>query len=463
METETYRAIFNRALEEIHDEYKEKNKEDDFKLYFNLTYINDHQNTIAVSVPSEFLWQQMTSKGYIKEVIKKIEVLSGQKNIDLRPVIAEIGKSAESDSRKKPSEKIAITQKPEKKKPHPQLRSDFIFETFVPGENNNFAYLAAFAVAKEPGKQAGRNPLLFYGGSGLGKTHLMESIGNYIYENSPEPLKICYISAESFTNEFTASLTAKKADQFKSKYRNLDVLLIDDIHFLQGKAGTQEELFYTFNALRDANKQIVFTCDRPIKELKEFSERMQSRLSSGTSIDMNPPNYETRRAILQKKLELQKKDIPPEVIDYIAQNVETNVRDLEAALNKMIGYAEIVQKPLTIDIAQEQLRDIFTVVSTENISIEIIQKVIADFYNISVSDINKPKRAKKFVIPRHIAIYICREMTEYSYTEIGQEFGGRDHSTIMHSYEKINEQLKTDSTLAMRIQQLMREIKNYKK
>ena len=291
----------------------------------------------------------------------------------------------------------------------------------------------------------------------------MESIGNYIYENSPEPLKICYISAESFTNEFTASLTAKKADQFKSKYRNLDVLLIDDIHFLQGKAGTQEELFYTFNALRDANKQIVFTCDRPIKELKEFSERMQSRLSSGTSIDMNPPNYETRRAILQKKLELQKKDIPPEVIDYIAQNVETNVRDLEATLNKMIGYAEIVQKPLTIDIAQEQLRDIFTVVSTENISIEIIQKVIADFYNISVSDINKPKRAKKFVIPRHIAIYICREMTEYSYTEIGQEFGGRDHSTIMHSYEKINEQLKTDSTLAMRIQQLMREIKNYKK
>jgi len=252
-------------------------------------------------------------------------------------------------------------------------------------------------------------------------------------------------------------------DKFKSKYRNLDVLLIDDIHFLQGKEKVQEELFYTFNALRDKNSQLVFTCDRPIKEMKVFNERLQSRLSNGFSIDLKLPSYETRRAILLNKLKLLDKQIPEDVIDYIAKNIETNVRDLESALTKMTGYAELIQKPITIEVAQQQLRDIFSSPSAGTISIETIQKVVADLYTISVADLKSKKRDQKYVIPRQIAMYIARELTEYSFTEVGSEFGGRDHSTVMHSYDKISSEIKIDSSLEARIQLLMREIKDYKK
>jgi chromosomal replication initiator protein len=470
MANNNYREIWQYAMDQIHDEYKKSQQENEFNLWFNMQYVEDTGNTITVSVPSDFLWQTMYKKGNIAKVIQKIEDLTGQKNIELIPVVndAAIASPAEEPvpspgtSENKPEHAADVQEQPKNKK-HPQLREDFTFDTFVPGENSNLAYPASLAVAKEPGKNERYNPMLLYGGSGLGKTHLMQAIGNYIYQNNPDHLKICYISAESFTNEFTSSLASKTIDKFKSKYRNLDVLLLDDIHFLQNKSGTQEELFYTFNALRDNNKQMVFTCDRPITELKDFAARVQSRISSGICIDLQPPNYETRRAILLKKLELQNKHIPDEVIDYIAKNVETNVRDLESALNKMIGYSEIIQKPLTVEIAQQQLRDIFSSPVSGSITIETIQKVTADFCNVSVSDIKNPKRDKKFVIPRQIAIYICRELTEYSFTEIGREFGGRDHSTIMHAYDKIASQIKTDSSLNSKIQLLMRQVKDYRK
>ena len=208
---------------------------------------------------------------------------------------------------------------------------------------------------------------------------------------------------------------------------------------------------------------MVFTCDRPITELKAIEDRLSTRFSRGMCIDLMPPNYETRRAILQKKLSLLGKSIPSEVVDYIAKNVQTNVRDLESCLNKMIGYAELLQKPLTIEIAQKELRDTFSQPASGSISIETIQKVVADHYNISLSDIKSKKRNKKFVIPRQIAIYISRQLTEYSFPELGNEFGGRDHTTAMHSYEKVEEQLKTDSSLDTTIQMLIRAIKDYKK
>lgn len=464
-----YKEILDYALEQIHKKYKSQNLESDFNLWFNLEYISDSENTISVAVPSEFLISQIKSRGYATEIIEKIKEISGQQ-IELNYVVKETEKSKkiENELNEKNNSQNSKNTKNSKKesekqniKKHPQLREDFTFDTFVPGENNNLAYNVAISVAKELGKQQRYNPLLFYGGSGLGKTHLMQSIGNYVNENSEKPLKICYISAESFTNEFTSSISEKTTEKFKSKYRNLDLLLIDDIHFLQGKNATQEELFYTFEALVNKNAQMVFTCDRPISDLKDFNKRMTTRLSSGGYLDMNPPNYETRRAILQKKLEIQNIKIPDDVIDYIAKNVETNVRDLESALNKMIGYAEIIQKPLTVEIAQEQLRDIFNTANDSSISIETIQKVVENFFNIS--DIKAKKKDKKTVIPRQIAIYLCRELTEYSFMEIAREFGGKDHSTIMHANSKISEQIKTDSALAAKIQLLKDEIKNYKK
>lgn len=290
MGSNNYREIWQYAMNQIYENYKNKGQETEFQLWFNMQYVEDSQNTIIVSVPSEFMWQSMLKKGNIKEVIEKIEELTGQKNIQLSYIIKENETSPEKE--KKTIAKSEIKQNipkenekqqteitpviPIKKPKHPQLREDFIFDTFVQGENNNFAYNAALAVAKEPGKLERYNPILLYGGSGLGKTHLMQSIGNFIYTNNPESLKISYTSAESFTNEFTASLSSKNIDQFKLKYRNLDILLLDDIHFLQGKKATQEELFYTFNALRDKNKQMIFTCDRPIKELKDFWDRIQT-------------------------------------------------------------------------------------------------------------------------------------------------------------------------------------------
>lgn len=463
MSNTKYSEVWQYALDQIHQIYKKDGLDDDFKLWFNMQYVEDNQNVITVSVASEFMWQTMLKKGNIAQITKKIEELTGQSGIELSHVIKESQIAPENTTESVKEEVYQKkTEKPvQEKNKHPQLRDDFTFETFVPGENSNFAYNAALAVAKNPGKAY--NPILLYGGSGLGKTHLMNAIGNYIYQKSTSPLKICYISAETFTNEFTYSISSRTTEQFKSKYRNLDVLLLDDIHFLQNKPQTQEELFYTFNALRDANKQMVFTCDRPITELKDFAARVQNRISSGICIDLQPPKYETRRAILLKKLELKSKSIPEEVIDYIAKNIETNVRDLESALNKMIGYSEIIQKPLTIEIAQQQLRDIFTSPVSGNISIETVQKVVADYSNVSISDIKNPKRDKKFVIPRQMAIYISRELTEYSFTEIGREFGGRDHSTIMHAYEKIDSMIKTDSLISAKIQELIKQIKDYKK
>ena len=291
----------------------------------------------------------------------------------------------------------------------------------------------------------------------------MQAIGNYINNHNSEKLKICYVSAESFTNEFILSLKEKTEKAFKNKYRNLDVLLLDDIHFLQGKESTQEELYLTFDALSQKKAQMVFTCDRPIREIKTMAERLVSRISSGMCIDLQPPNYETRYAILQKKLELQNRFLEPEIIDFIARNVENNVRELASALDKVLGYEELIGKKLNLEIVKNQLRDIISSNSMENISLDIIQKVVADNYQISVADLKGKKRDKKYVVPRQIAIYIARELTEIAYTELGNEFGGKDHSTIMTAYKKVAEQIKIDPLLESKIQLFIREIKEYKK
>lgn len=475
MSEQNYRVFFDEALRQIQEDFKNKNKIDEFKLWFKMEYVEDTLSEITVSVPSKFMWQQMVTRQYESMMQEKIQELTGQK-ISFKPVYPEKTSSSTTEHEQpreanpreipqpvteKPVQSVSVEDIKKNIKKHSQLNEDYTFDTFVAGENSDFAYNVCKAVAENPGKKY--NPMLIYGGVGLGKTHLMESIGNYIYSASNGISKICYVTAENFTNEFISSINNKTMEKFKKKYRELDILLLDDIHFLQNKEGIQEELFHTFEALYNKKSQMVFTCDRPISELKNIEDRLRTRFSRGMCIDLLPPNYETRKAILQKKLDILGKSIPSDVIDYIAKNVQTNVRDLEGCLTKMIGYTELMDKTLTIDIAQKELRDTFSQPANGLITIEIIQKVVCDHYNISLSDIKSKKRNKKYIVPRHIAIYIARNLLDYSYPELGNEFGGRDHTSIMHGYEKTAEQLKVDSALDTTIQMLIREIKDFKK
>ena len=346
-----------------------------------------------------------------------------------------------------------------KKRPHPQLKQEYNFERFVRGDNNDFAYMASYAISKNPGKAY--NPCMIYGGVGLGKTHLLQAIGNLSYKEF-ENIKIAYVTAETFTNEFILSIKENTIHRFKNKYRSGDMLLIDDVHFLPGKVETQEELFHTFNALYDANKQMIFTCDRPVSELKKLSDRLRSRFERGLNVDLQPPNYETRIAILTKKIEEQNIEIPDAVIELICQNIKTNVRDLEKALTKLIAYAELVNRTISLEIAQRQLKDFFTDSDYRNVTIDLIQRTVAEYFALSSNDLKGKRRSKAIVFPRQVAMYISRDLTEYSTTEVGLEFGGRDHTTVMHACQRIEDRMKTDATLSPTIQHLIRTIKEYR-
>lgn len=474
MSSQNYKDFFEEAIKQIREEMNANNQSDEFTLWFNMDYVEDTLSQITVSVSSEFMWIQMNSKKYVQRLEDKINELTGQQ-ISITHIVK--NKQTVSVPKKEPlpepetkptinepeivhpvEKKSGPTENSHKK--HPQLNENFTFETFVPGENSIYAYNASISASKNPGKAY--NPILIYGGVGLGKTHLMQALGNFIYSNN-EKSKIAYTSAENFTNEFTASLKNQTIDNFKKKYRSLDVLLLDDIQFLEGKEGTQEELFHTFNSIYDKNGQIVFTSDRPIKELKGFTERISSRFSRGLNVDLQPPNYENRLAIIQKKLELLHKSIPQDVIEYIAKNCQTNVRDIESCITKSIGFAELVGKPLTVEIAQNQLRDTINDPYSGTITIENIQKVVAEHYNVSVADLKSKKKDRKFVIPRQISIFICCSLTEYSTTEIGNEFGGRDHTTIMHARDKVESLLKTDSSMNSTVNLLIRATKDFRK
>lgn len=468
MDNWNYTIFWQEAISQIHDEYKANGKEQEFVLWFTFDYVESKEKTIVTAVPSAFFRDQLISRGYISLLENKILELSGS-HIKIEFIIhSKIEKSCDTtvdtantviSQQNKQFSSPVYPEKSVSTKHHSQLRADYNFNTFVLGDNNSFAYNAACAVAKNPGKAY--NPVLIYGGVGLGKTHLMQAIGNSSFAEHNS--NIIYLTAENFTNEFIQSINTNSTNKFKNKYRNADILLVDDIHFLQNKTETQEELFHTFNALYDSYKQMVFTCDRPVSELKNLSDRLRSRFERGLNVDLQPPKYETRRAILEKKLEILGKHIDPAVIDLIAQNVVSNVRDLEASLTKLIAYTELVGKNVTIEIAQQQLRDTFSAPKQGNISIDIIQKVVADNYNLSLSDLKGKKRTKNVMLPRQITMYIARDLTEFSTTELGAEFGGRDHTTVMHSCQKIEDLLKADPVLNSTIQALINRIKEYKK
>ncbi|GAA0467683.1 chromosomal replication initiator protein DnaA [Alkalibacillus silvisoli] len=337
------------------------------------------------------------------------------------------------------------------------LNSKYTFETFVIGSGNRFAHAASLAVAEAPAKAY--NPLFIYGGVGLGKTHLMHAIGHYVIEHNPDA-KVVYLSSEKFTNEFINSIRDNRTIDFRNKYRNVDVLLIDDIQFLAGKEQTQEEFFHTFNSLHEDNKQIVISSDRPPKEIPTLEDRLRSRFEWGLITDITPPDLETRIAILRKKAKADGLDIPNEVMLYIANQIDTNIRELEGALIRVVAYSSLVNEDIDASLAANALKDIVPNKKPKEITIKGIQEMIASRFNIQLEDFAAKKRTKSVAFPRQIAMYLARELTDFSLPKIGEEFGGRDHTTVIHAHEKISKMISEDLQLQREIDELTEQIKS---
>lgn len=335
------------------------------------------------------------------------------------------------------------------------LNPRYTFETFVVGSNNRFAHAASLAVAESPGTLY--NPLFIYGGVGLGKTHLMQSIAHYILRSDPN-VRVLYVTSEIFTNELIESLRSKKNAEFKEKYRNIDVLMIDDIQFLIGKESTQEEFFHTFNYLYENGKQVVITSDKPPKDFTNLEDRLRSRFSVGLPVDISAPDYETRVAILHKKEETENIKVSDDIINYIAANINTNIRELEGALNRITAFKRLSNKEVTLETAEEVLRDIINDHKQVTVTIPLINEVIASHFGFQVEELLSQKRNKDIAYPRQIAMYLCRKMTDMSLQQIGKELGNRDHTTIRHGIEKITEDLKTSKSLQDTIDVLKKKI-----
>ena len=446
---------------------------EEFSGWFSeIKYVRAEENIIVISVPSAFHRDTIKSR-YMNSIISKLKALSG-KEISME---MDITKTIEQKSEKKEKTKaVGVSVQPEKKETkieiiqklnqkrtqNSQMLDYYTFERYVIGENNKFAANAALAIKDNPGRVY--NPFLIYGGVGLGKTHLMQAIGNYIHENSEN--EVIYVTSENFLNEYIEGVRPQEHGQntmksFKNKYRHTDVLLIDDIQFFTDKPGVQEELFHTFNSLLNAKKQLVFTCDRPLAELKKFPERLISRFGLGLTVDLQPPRYEERCAILRSTAESQNVDIPSEVIELISNNIESNIRDLIAALNTLIAFGHIMKKPITLELAQSRLSSFINAPKHSNLSMDIIIRVVAEYFGLTPNDLKGKKRTQNVVSARQLAMFIGRRITEYSTTEIGQDFGGRDHTTVMHSIKKIEDKLLTDTTLESTIDNLKRSIKEF--
>lgn len=339
------------------------------------------------------------------------------------------------------------------------LNPKYTFDTFVVGTNNNLAHAASLAVAESPGEIY--NPLFIYGGVGLGKTHLMHSIAHFILANNPNA-KILYVTSEKFTNELIDSIRNKNNisnTEFREKYRNNDVLLIDDIQFIIGKESTQEEFFHTFNALYEAKKQIIISSDKPPKEIETLEERLRSRFEWGLSVDIQSPDYETRMAILQKKEELEGYNIDNEVIKYIATNIKSNIRELEGALTKIVALSKLTSnRQITIELAEAALKDLISPNAAREISPELIMQVVSDHFGITPLDIASQKRIRSVVFPRQIAMYLCRSMTAVPLQIIGKYMGGRDHTTIIHGAEKIAKDMEKNESLRSTIETLKKKL-----
>ncbi len=337
----------------------------------------------------------------------------------------------------------------------PLLNSKYTFDSFVVGPSNRFAHAASMAVAESPAKVY--NPLFIYGPVGLGKTHLMQAIGQEILRRNPSS-KVLYITSEKFTNQLINAIKTGTTMKFREKYRHVDSLLIDDIQFIAGKEATMEEFFHTFNSLYDAHKQIVVSSDKPPKNINNLEERLVSRFEWGLVTDIQPPDYETRAAILRKKAERENLYIPDSVTSFIAEHIKSNIRELEGALIRVVAYSKLTGKEIDEAVAHDVLKDM--IVETEKkITVDLIQRRVSEYFEIRPSDMTAKRRSRNVVYPRHIAMYLSREMTGLSFPEIGEHFGGRDHTTILHAYEKIKKDVKKDPKTKSLVDKLVSEIK----
>lgn len=338
-----------------------------------------------------------------------------------------------------------------------RLNSRYTFENFIIGKGNQMAHAAALAVSEDPGTLY--NPLFLYGGVGLGKTHLMQAIGHQMLATNPDIL-IKYVTSEDFTNDFINSIRNNDGERFRNEYRNVDLLMVDDVQFFDAKVGTQEEFFHTFNALFDKKKQIVLTSDRLPNEIPTLEERLSSRFKWGLSVDINPPDLETRIAILRSKADNENISAPDDALTYIAGQVDSNVRELEGALLRVKAFAALKHAAITSSLAADALKSLTVAKKDNGLSIRQIQDSVARYYQVEVSDLLGRKRVKQIVMPRQIAMYLAREMTDSSLPKIGKEFGGKDHTTVIHAYEKIETMLKTDKDLKNEVADIRNQLKN---
>ncbi len=408
-------------------------------------------NVLEVTAPTTFAAEWL--EGKYTHLIRTTLFEHLGKQIDLRFTIEESKPEATPFQPPKPVPEPVLNEEPFAH----MLNPKYTFDTFVIGANNRFAHAASLAVAEAPAKAY--NPLFLYGGVGLGKTHLMHAIGHYIMEHNPNT-KVLYISSEKFTNEFINAIRDSQGESFRTKYRNIDVLLIDDIQFLAGKEQTQEEFFHTFNALHEERKQIIISSDRPPKEIPTLEDRLRSRFEWGLITDIQPPDLETRIAILRKKARAENLDIPNEAMNYIANQIDTNIRELEGALIRVVAYSSLINADITSHLAAEALKDIIPSSRPKIITIPDIQAIVGEFYGLKLEEFKARKRTKAIAFPRQIAMYLSRELTEFSLPKIGEAFGGRDHTTVIHAHEKISRQVKEDPELYKIIQNLTEKIKN---
>lgn len=436
-----------RHLQERFRESLSKVSYDTWIQSANLVRVTDHSITIKVptTLHKEYWQNHLTTK-----IVEHLYEYFGR---EISPIFVTADEQAQYDENKNgdaPAKSIDFIDFRTS-----ALNDKYTFDTFVIGKGNQMAHAAALVVSEEPGTIY--NPLFFYGGVGLGKTHLMHAIGHQYLQINPEA-KVKYVSSESFANDFINSIQNRTQEKFRQKYRNVDLLLVDDIQFFADKEGTQEEFFHTFNALYDERKQIVLTSDRLPNEIPKLQERLVSRFAWGLSVDITPPDLETRIAILRKKANAEGLEIPNDTLSYIAGQIDSNIRELEGALVRVQAYSAIQRSDITTSSAADALKSMIKTDKKQNVSIASVQQTVSKFYQVTVADLKGKKRVRSIVLPRQIAMYLSRELTNSSLPKIGKEFGGKDHTTVIHAHEKIEKQLEYDSDLKEELAQIKKNL-----
>lgn len=416
----------------------------------NFHDFNPDQNLMILSVPSNFVKDNVSK--YKDDMESSLTKVYGHK-CQINFIVA--AKKSEPIIEKQEKQKSDSFQ--QKKSPVKKKNEDYTFDSFVVGNSNEFAAKAAQAVAENPGTQY--NPYFVWGDSGLGKTHLLKAIEKYVKDNYPAK-KIKYITSEEFTNDFVNSIRSNSMERFRLKYRKLDLLLIDDVQFFADKEGIQQEFFNTFNKLYDNFKQMVFSCDQPIKKVKKMEDRLRSRFAMGLVVDLRSPDFELKMAIVKNLADIYSLKIDPDAMEYICSNIGNNIRDLKGAFQALLAYSSIMKKPIALDVAKETLKDRISSLNHSPVSVDKIIQVVAEYYNLKSHEIIGKKRTQSIVLARQIAMYISRKITMLSTTQIGKYFGDKEHGTVMHATKKIDDMIVKDSNLKNNIDMLIDKIKS---